>query len=745
MKKLILAFIIIFLPFYSAKSMNVKSDQLKDSQKLVTGLVLSKEGKPLAGASVVVSGTAIGAGTNAKGVFSLIIDKDEETTLKITYVGYKPKEYKLTKAETKIKVELEESSYYLDEIVVTGSRVETPLKDAPIITRMISEKDIYKINPMDVTTLLQFELPGMQFGRHHGSGLPTMNYQGTEGNYMLFLIDGERLSGEGAADNVDFTRFNIDEIERVEVVKGSMSTLYGSNALGGVINIITKDANRPFTANVSSRVSSIGEQKYSVSGGTKQNRFSSLSSVSYRRKNPFTVSDKEKAMTITTKPTGELDTSYYKASSVDIKGYNLWDFSQKFKYTFTENLFVQVKGSYYNNRRLNNEPDAKFEDVYSDFSVNAKATYLMSCEHFLSFSYNFDHFTKDYDFKQTNYLMEIYKDITNTAHLNYVGTLNNHNILTAGLEANTETLRHYMFADTGLHSNQYYVFYLQNEGKYWDNFSLVPGLRFDYHSEYKLHITPRISAMYKYSDFTFRAGYASGFRSPSLKELYSDYNMGGLGIFQIKGNPDLKPETSNQFSLSAELSDGILNASVSAYHNFFNDKIGMEWRTDSTGYPNYTFVNAEQAQTSGIEGILKLKFDFGLSMQASYSFVRDYQSVNGLNTSSMRPHNATCNISYSRLLSNTEASISMNGYWMSGVDTYSYLDKGYSKISFEPRYLCSMHFGAKFPMGIRVNIGIDNLFNFRDINISSTQTIMPEQGRTYVASVSLNVSDLIDF
>lgn len=98
---------------------------------------------------------------------------------------------------------------------------------------------------MDIETLLQYELPGIQFNYNSMSKLPEITYQGMSGEYLLFLVDGERISGEGSDHNPDFSRFNIDDIERIEVVKGAQSTLYASNALGAVINIITKSANRP--------------------------------------------------------------------------------------------------------------------------------------------------------------------------------------------------------------------------------------------------------------------------------------------------------------------------------------------------------------------------------------------------------------------------------------------------------------------------------------------------------------------
>ncbi len=741
MYKALFSLIFILIPFYSVFGINKENNQ-----RSVSGLVFNMEGKPLAGASVLVKGTTLGVGTNSKGEFNLLLQSNKETVLRVSFVGYHPKEYKLKKNDTNITVILEESINCLEEVVVTGSRIERPLKDVPIVTRMITADEIKKINPMEITSLLQYELPGLQFGRHHGTGLPTMQYQGTAGNYMLFLIDGERLSGEGAADNVDFSRFNIDEIERIEVVKGAMSTLYGSNALGGVINIITKEATQPFTGNISSRYCSIGEQKHSISLGTKQKRFSSLTNFSFRQKDPFTVSDTKEAYNITTNADGTFDTTIYKVSEVPIKGYRLWDASQKLKYVFSDNFSAQTKISYYNNRRLNTNNLAKFEDVYNDFTINTKLNYFMTENQFLDFSYTLDNFTKHYDFLLIDKYLEIYNDLINIARLNYTASYSDNNILTAGIEVNTENLKHYMFLDTGKHSNQNYVFYIQDERKFTDNFSVVPGLRFDYHSIYNLHVTPRISAMLKSDILTIRGGYAAGFRSPSLKELYSDYDMGGLGIFQICGNPNLQPETSHQFSLSGEINKGILNFSLSSYYNSFIDKIGMEWREDSTGYPNYVYINAEDARTAGIEGILRLKFGFGLSTQFSYSFTEDYQEVNGLNTSAMRPHNVTFNLAYTKKISSVTTITSINGYWMSGINTYVFNseEKSYSHKYYEPRYICSAQIGVKLPRGIDLNLGVNNLLNFKDKNISSTQTIMPEQGVSFIASMAINLSNLFN-
>lgn len=207
----------------------------------------------------------------------------------------------------------------LDEVVITGTRTEKLLRDTPVLTRVISKKKIQELNPMDMETLLQYELPGIQFSYNSMSQLPEIKYQGMDAEYLLFLVDGERISGEGADHNVDFSRFNVDDIERIEVVRGAQSTLYGSNALGGVINIITRSANRPFTGNVNARYGDKSGQKYSVSAGTKQNRFSSLTSLTHRRKETYTIADTEGAYTTTVNPDGSTSTETGKPTQTDRK------------------------------------------------------------------------------------------------------------------------------------------------------------------------------------------------------------------------------------------------------------------------------------------------------------------------------------------------------------------------------------------------------------------------------------------
>ena len=147
-------------------------------------------------------------------------------------------------AQTKQKTAFRDS-VELDQIVVTASHTPKALKDAPVVTRLITLRDIKIVDATNIQDMLTQET--------------SLNMSGFGGNSVLFLVDGERMAGE-TMDNVDYSRMNLDNVGRIEIVKGASSALYGSNAVGGVVNIISRENLEPWTANVNTRYSSFGHE-----------------------------------------------------------------------------------------------------------------------------------------------------------------------------------------------------------------------------------------------------------------------------------------------------------------------------------------------------------------------------------------------------------------------------------------------------------------------------------------------------
>ncbi len=733
--------------YLSAETGRLYENKDDDSSltRRITGVVLDENGNPLPGASVVVVGTAIGAGTNTQGEFILSLKGKEPPTLRASFVGYEPSEHTAREA-TPIIIRMKPTSSSLEEVVVTGTRTEKPLKDVPVLTRIISQKDIQALNPMDMETLLQYELPGIQFSYNSMSQLPEITYQGMSGEYLLFLIDGERISGEGSDHNPDFSRFNVDDIERIEVVKGAQSTLYASNALGAVINIITKNADRPFTGNVNARYGQHNEQKYTVSGGTRQSRFSSYTSLSHRRKDTYTISDGRETERVVINPDGSTSITTAPASTT-IRGYQIWDASQKFGYAFTDRFSAEVKGTYYHNKRNNATANAKTNDIFSNYTVNTKLKYLFNINHQLDFSYIFDNYRKDKEYFLAGYTLKNYDNHVQTARLNYTGSFNECHTLTAGAEANWEYLKHYMFKDSTSHSLQHYVLYLQEDWKVSEKLNIIAGIRSNYHSKYHLHLTPSISAMYRPVELlTLRAGYAQGYRTPTLKELYEEYDMGGLGMFTIHGDENLKAENSHQLSLSAEINKGIFYASLSGYYNRFKNKIilsYLDYVEEGKNMPDMQYMNSDKAHTVSVEAIGRVRMEAGLTLQGSYSYVREKEEYQGYNLSKSRPHNLTFNASFHRKLGKIQTSIALNGQWGAKLHTYSYdaNEKTITEYNYDPRTMCTLNLSARFPRGICIGIGIDNLLNYKDKS-ADYEIQLPQQGISFIGNISLNLADL---
>lgn len=748
MKKIISLFCLLLA---MVTTVTVKAEDVNDNDNAeryryaIKGVVVDERNQPLPGAAVHIVGTTFGAGTNSSGNFVLRLDEAKKYTLQISFIGYEPQRVDVASAlnpET-LEVKLKPSDNEMNEVVVTGSFIEKPLKDVPVLTRIISQKDIQALNPMSIETLLQYELPGLQIVYNSMSQLPEISYQGMGGEYMLFLVDGERVSGEGADHNVDFTRFNVDDIERIEVIKGAQSTIYGSSALGGVVNIITKTANRPFSANLSARYAGVNGEKYTGSIGLKKDRLTSYSSLTYRSKDTYTIADEKGKTTESGDSSGSVSQNQDTPSSTTMYGYHIWDFTQKLGYTCNEKLSTELKGSYYRNQR-DIRTGRLYQEYYVDYALGAKVKYLPAKDQQIIFGYTYDNYKKDNHYFRIDSTYTNYRNIKQTPRIDYSGTFGEHTV-SAGFEGDFEYLKHYMMEDSSNVSNKSYAFYLQEDWKLADDLNLMAGLRADYHEKYHWHVTPKVSLLWRFCEHvTFRAGYAQGFRSPSLKELYQVYDMGGLGMFMLYGNPDLKPETSNQYSLSTEFTKGAFNLSIAFSHNRFKNKI--VYMPIGNGTRDQRYENADNAKTTSVEAILRYRFKFGLILTGSYAYTDDYQEVDGFNTSYVRPHMATFSAMYTRKFGKIGFNCSLNGQWAAHFDAYDVNQNTdgtytYTKETYKSRTMCTLNTGLTLPRGISLNVGVDNLLDFVD-KASDWSVQLPQRGISVVGTVNINIADM---
>ena len=706
---------------------------------IIKGVVMTANGEPLAGASIVVEGTNINCGSNSKGEFSLNVQKDKVYKLRVSYLGYTPRLITVpASGHPPLKIKLQPSETALNELVVTGSRYERQLKDVPVITRVISREEIETVNPVDFTTLLEYTLPGIQFYYNTMSQVPEITYQGMDAKAVLFLLDGERISGESGDSNIDYSRFNINDIERIEVVRGAASTLYDSRAIGGVINIITKKSVRPFTASMNTRYAGKKGQSYSASAGVNLHRFSSLTSFGWRKRDSYLVKDEQGKQKEIINPDGSVTKSKTDPVAFNIYGYSIMDVSQKLSYNFSDRFTGSARISYYTNKR-DKYDNARYYQRYRDLILSGKLKWQFADNQNLDLSYIRDNYIKDNVYVDDD--ERVYGNVNSTIRLYYTGMFGKHT-LSGGVDLLREDMKHHFMKDTAtVHMNQY-SFCLQDDWRLTDKMNVVVGVRGDKGGSYRLHFTPKVSVLYRpLKTITLRAGYSQGYRIPNLKELYQEFNMGGMGIMMY-GNKDLKPEEGTQISASVEYDYKGLNLSVSTYHNRYKNKISYEYISPGKSW-NMKYVNALNVKTTGVEVTANYKLPFGLRFSGGYSYVYDYDERDGYNMSWVRPHSARLSSVYKHRFGKTTESVAFNTSWVSSITRYAYSssDKTYTKTKYDPRTLCSLNLRSELPRGIAIGLMVDNIFNYRDKAVDSAVQL-PENGRTFVATVSINIADM---
>lgn len=706
---------------------------------IIKGVVMTANGEPLAGASIVVEGTNINCGSNSKGEFSLNVQKDKVYKLRVSYLGYTPRLITVpASGHPPLKIKLQPSETALNELVVTGSRYERQLKDVPVITRVISREEIETVNPVDFTTLLEYTLPGIQFYYNTMSQVPEITYQGMDAKAVLFLLDGERISGESGDSNIDYSRFNINDIERIEVVRGAASTLYDSRAIGGVINIITKKSVRPFTASMYTRYAGKKGQSYSASAGVNLHRFSSLTSFGWRKRDSYLVKDEQGKQKEIINPDGSVTKSKTDPVAFNIYGYSIMDVSQKLSYNFSDRFTGSARISYYTNKR-DKYDNARYYQRYRDLILSGKLKWQFADNQNLDLSYIRDNYIKDNVYVDDD--ERVYGNVNSTIRLYYTGMFGKHT-LSGGVDLLREDMKHHFMKDTAtVHMNQY-SFCLQDDWQLTNKMNVVVGVRGDKGGSYRLHFTPKVSVLYRpLKTITLRAGYSQGYRIPNLKELYQEFNMGGMGIMMY-GNKDLKPEEGTQISASVEYDYKGLNLSVSTYHNRYKNKISYEYISPGKSW-NMKYVNALNVKTTGVEVTANYKLPFGLRFSGGYSYVYDYDERDGYNMSWVRPHSARLSSVYKHRFGKTTESVAFNTSWVSSITRYAYSssDKTYTKTKYDPRTLCSLNLRSELPRGIAIGLMVDNIFNYRDKAVDSAVQL-PENGRTFVATVSINIADM---
>ena len=735
------------------------------AQNKVLRLALTEQGSetPIIGANVVYSANGSTdrlAITDLDGHADLALPTPAPDSISyvITSVGFVTLRGKAS-TRSALQLLMSPDVLNLSDVVVTGSRAPRPIKLSPVSTQVIGGKQLVEAGYASLQQALQQETPGLNIQKV-GFG-NEISMQGLDARHVLFLMDGERMTGE-MAGNLDYERFNLHAIDRIEVVKGASSTLYGSRASGAVINLITKRTSKNLDIQAGARWAAPNERNYPdaspsdflymfeknadrpnlqswVSAGVRMGRkFTSQTDILYSSSDAFYMYQaSEDTKTYTAEANSWLDhdvtiKSESNRPPTGIEGSEHVSVQQKFFLDDVHGFGAQLYGSWFFMNTYDLIQDMTFNQS-RDYTVGFKAHYDCRDWFRVSLSLHGDFYDRFKRHERIDTRQKVYDSRILQPRLSISsGFFTGHDII-FGVEHTSDDLTSDRFNGDASHTMQSRSlreteYFLQDEWSLSSLWTLSVGVRTNFSRAFGLMAMPKVAAKFTPSDFwTLRANYSMGYRSPSIKELF--FNWDNLGMFMIKGNEYLNPEKNNYFSLGAEWSDDNLFLSANAYANLFRNKIEGVWRVYDMQY-NFEYTNLSHQSLLGVEAILKWRFLNDFTLSGTYSFV-NISKLSGVQVSSTSPHAATANFNYRLRRKKYSLSATLSASFM-GRKRFDIQDRltidgqsreAYFRTNLPPYALCNVSVSQTLFNSLKVSAGVDNLFNYVPKTLGSGVTM----------------------
>ncbi len=477
----------------------------------------------------------------------------------------------------------------LSEIVVTANRTETPYYSLASSVTVITSDEISKKHYNTVVELLR-EVPGLSIVQQGGYGkIANLFMRGSNSNHTLVFIDGVKVNDASSPNNAfDFSTLNVGDIEKIEIVRGPQSTLYGSDAIAGVINIITKTYNK--------------KKNYSLSieGGSYSSFKGNLSlSGKYRIAEYYVYGSNIQSKGISA--------SNSKYGNTEKDGYNNNSFTSKLNFNLLSNLklgliykYIKLKTDIDQNDKFGDDPNYNYNTEEQLFKSELNASLLDNkWQQIFSFSM-FKKLSKSIDDPDDIRPFSSSNSMYNGKRVKFDWQNNfyflKNNLITFGIETELEKANSYysslsqwgpyesIFPDKSIRT---IGFYFQDHLNLFNSIFSSLGIRIDKNEKYGMVTTFRLApAYYIHSSNTkIKMSYGTGFKAPSLYYLFDP----------LYGNPELKPEKSRGFDIGIE--QFLLNGKIAIGINYFNLRI-----SDMFGYDaNFKTINVAKAISKGIE------------------------------------------------------------------------------------------------------------------------------------------------
>jgi vitamin B12 transporter len=482
-------------------------------------------------------------------------------------------------------------SYLLNEVVITATKTETPVIELGNSVTVITSKQIEESKKQDVIELLN-TVPGITIVQSGGPGqLASIFFRGANSNHTLVLIDGITVNDPASTDNAfDFSNLFIDDIEKIEVIRGPQSTLYGSDAIAGVINIITKKGTKENNFSVSTEGGTYNTWKGNIfASGTLENLNYYADAGRYTT-DGFSAADKN---------LGNTEKDGYQNNNCELR----------LGYKFTNYLSLDFISKYLKDKVYLDQPgfDDDFYSSSSEETVLKLQANLNLFDGFWDNTFSVSHYRdyRIYSNEYVSYLNSNYDGYNDKFEWQNNFKLDEQNTVIAGFEVAqdkavvNEALSEDKVTNKGV--------YLQEQSKFFNSLFTTIGVRYDYNEKFGSEVTYKFSPAYiiRETGTKLRASVGTGFKAPSLYDLYAQYY----------GNANLKPEKSTGFDAGVDqyLLNDKLTVSLSYFYNSFKDLIGYDTVT-------YQSINIEKAESKGVETSIKFNAPYNIEMNLNYTY-----------------------------------------------------------------------------------------------------------------------------
>ena len=585
-------------------------------------------------------------------------------------------------------------TYSLDEVVVTATKTELTQKENPRSVEVITKEDIQNTGAISVRDALRTATNIDIVSVNHGGG-ENISIRGGDTDGVLILVNGRRVAGENyfmsqGSNAYALDRLNLSNVDHIEILRGPASAIYGSGAMSGVINIITKKSEKP---------------EFSVGVATGTNEMSNYYHYDTGKNGKVSVN---------------FDVNFSKLRNIDSKaGKNLLHGP---KQAYNLNLDYEMDENNNLNLMLDYAKD-NLETRMRDFSVSSSApddlkypiTSFTSERKTIALTYDGKNSNSDYSlsasYSQLN--RDPYAaDTPGTNEKKYkswnieardtIRTSDNNKLIFGG-EYRGDKASIYSGDNTVKNTDQYSL-YLYDEYRVDNTLLLTPAIRYDYHKSFGSHTSPNLGATYFISDKSrFKANYGTSYRAPSVDELYGAFTHGGIwGGMAIVGNPDLKPEKSKGWEISYEQEFGdTTSAKLTYFDNKKEDAISYKIEMAPQSQMG-KFYNIDSTSSKGVE--FEIKHDFG----KGFTLVGNYNWLDSVDDTTGERLNYNARNTYMAKLMWTEPikkewNITAWNKWYTDFQYDS--DTVYSVNTFN--FTVTKRWGDKY----RVFAGIDNVFN----------------------------------